>query len=415
MRILFILWCLIKISDGQYYGGDTSQESRFITDPELAQIPQDIINCYLDVKLWDRYSRLPSSIESLVALLRKVELHPAVRNWTPGRLAADLVHKFRFDGIHYDRCIDTSTGAVPLKLDLQAEFPKMQLIWKLVDGDRREVPDDILEPHEKCALHWMISYSVNTTFRDEEYFLNSDPPYGPYVPAPPGYQNDSPIPPNRFSITHTGVVRENIVYNKKRPMEFNCDDRRPQSFFPLEMGVVWSRAGPVTAGTVLTGLAAGLRPQFENWPTTGQGQSRRIDSVFGVTLAADLAQTALLKRRGQSYIGPDGYFNNSLCPSEFLLTSSNHGGQHYGDPTFTHMTVAEINGGIDGLLLGMNADDWERQSELSLSQVRLLFLKGACPGGNLTTSVPDYGLRTFPGCHELDFSQLHGLKRLKFP
>ena len=96
-------------------------------------------------------------------------MHAAVRSWSPGRLAANLIHKFRFDGIRYDRCVDTSTGNLPLVLDLQAEVPKMQLIWQLLDGDREVVPEDILEPHEKCALHWMLSYQVNTTFREEEY------------------------------------------------------------------------------------------------------------------------------------------------------------------------------------------------------------------------------------------------------
>ena len=79
--------------------------------------------------------------------------------------------------------MDTSTGALPIVLDLQAELPKMALVWQLLDGDREELPEDILEPHEKCALHWMISYSVNTTFREEEYSF-----YGSH----PDYQNDGP-------------------------------------------------------------------------------------------------------------------------------------------------------------------------------------------------------------------------------
>ena len=46
---------------------------------------------------------------------RKVELHPNTRSWSMGNLAANLLHNFRFDGIHYDRCIDTSVGALPLR------------------------------------------------------------------------------------------------------------------------------------------------------------------------------------------------------------------------------------------------------------------------------------------------------------
>jgi len=40
---------------------------------------------------------------------------------------------------------------------------------------------------------------------------------------------------------------------------------------------------------------------------------RPLKNEWGATLAGDLAQTALLKRRGQTYVGPDGWFNTSLC------------------------------------------------------------------------------------------------------
>ena len=295
-------------------------------------------------------------------------------NFYVGRLAANLIHKFRFDGIRYDRCVDTSTGAIPIVLDLQVELPKMALVWDLLNGNRDELPDDILEADEKCALHWMISYSVNTTFREEEFYYNNRESYSDYQsedanfqPPSPDYQNDIPLKQDHFSVTNKGVIKENVVYNPEQPMTYNCDERRPKSYFPLEMGVIWTRAGPVSGASIMAGLAAGLRPQFEYWPTTPSSGSsrRRIENYYGVTLAADVAQTALRKKRGQKYVGPDGYFNNSLCPSEFLLTSE----YWNGEPTFTHLTIAEINGGIDGLILGLNAEDWERKSEMALSQV----------------------------------------------
>ena len=40
-------------------------------------------------------------------------------------------YSLRFDGIHYDRCVDTATGALPLKLDTQVEYPKMEMIWQV--------------------------------------------------------------------------------------------------------------------------------------------------------------------------------------------------------------------------------------------------------------------------------------------
>ena len=37
--------------------------------------------------------------------------------------------------------------------------------------------------------------------------------------------------------------------------------------------------------------------------------------------------------------------------------------------TFSHLTVAEINGGIDGLILSEHASNWEQHSEITLSQI----------------------------------------------
>jgi hypothetical protein len=47
---------------------------------------------------------------------------------------------------------------------------------------------------------------------------------------------------------------------------------------------------------------------------------RPLKNEWGATLAGDLAQTALLKRRSQTYIGPDGWFNTSLCARGRILT-----------------------------------------------------------------------------------------------
>ena len=66
------------------------------------------------------------------------------------------------------------------------------------------------------------------------------------------------------------------------------------------MGVSWHTSGPVSAGTVLAGLAAGLQPQQVGW------QAGQVSNGWAATLAGDLAQTALLKRKGEPYVGPDG-------------------------------------------------------------------------------------------------------------
>jgi hypothetical protein len=113
------------------------------------------INCYFNIisKFLSMLShRYVFSINSLVAIIRKIELDPNVQKWTPGKLAATLIHRFRFDGIRYDRCIDTSTGALPFKLDMQTEFPKMALVWELISGEREDFPDNVISQQERVSL-----------------------------------------------------------------------------------------------------------------------------------------------------------------------------------------------------------------------------------------------------------------------
>ncbi len=54
--------------------------------------------------------------------------------------------------------------------------------------------------------------------------------------------------------------------------------------------------------------------------------------------------------------------------------------------TFSHLTVAEINGGLDGLLMSSSALQWESKTDFTLSQIIDLYysteglaLKGSTP------------------------------------
>ena len=62
-----------------------------------------------------------------------------------------MVHRYRLDGIKYDRCVDTSTGALPFRLDLQTEFPKMALTRTLIDGRAEDFPEDLLTAEEEVS------------------------------------------------------------------------------------------------------------------------------------------------------------------------------------------------------------------------------------------------------------------------
>ena len=66
---------------------------------------------------------------------------------------------------------------------------------------------------------------------------------------------------------------------------------------------------------------------------------------------------SFLKRRDEPYVGPDGYFNSTTCPKEFYLRTGKG-----GHTSYSHLTVAEINGGIDGLLMAENSHEWQKTS-----------------------------------------------------
>jgi hypothetical protein len=229
----------------------------------------------------------------------------------------------------------------------------------------------------------MLSYSVNTTFRADELFWSLDYESsntwntgrgGPggldndgggsngngndrssQQQRRPGSQSSSYAEYNNWS-EHPPYGSHSSTYRKPYANKIDCDDTIPDSKAPWEIGVVWSPAGPVAAGAMLSGLAAGLEPQVVNWPN---GQ---VDNGWAASLAGNIAQTALLKRKDEPYVGPDGYFNSTLCPSEFYLRMA-------GKTSYSHLTVSEINGGLDGLLLAEFSHEWQRKTELTLSHI----------------------------------------------
>ena len=76
--------------------GNDAQVSRSFhsTNPELAQIPWDIVQCYVNGTLWDKVSnRVPFSINTFAHIIRKLENHPRARAWSAGQLAANIIHK----------------------------------------------------------------------------------------------------------------------------------------------------------------------------------------------------------------------------------------------------------------------------------------------------------------------------------
>lgn len=124
----------------------------------------------------------------------------------------------------------------------------------------------------------------------------------------------------------------------------------------------------------IAGIAAGLSPQTvttrellalsrEVGHSQRQQQSFQVDNRWAATLAGDLSEVAL--RQGSAAnrniaVGASGTFNSTLIPRWYFLRQRE----------FFEMTDAEIRGGLDGLIMGLNAVEWRnRFNAIKLSQV----------------------------------------------
>lgn len=141
---------------------------------------------------------------------------------------------------------------------------------------------------------------------------------------------------------------------------------------PVENGVLQSPWGAVAGGTVIAGLASGLVNQLvtvrdlvgqdhmENYRFGRQQAGTQVDNRFAATLSGDIAEAVLLQSPATIQIGASGAWNNSAIPRWYFLTQRERL-QH---------TDAEIRGGIDGLVLATNIINWrDRANGLRLSQV----------------------------------------------
>lgn len=142
---------------------------------------------------------------------------------------------------------------------------------------------------------------------------------------------------------------------------------------PVENGVISTTWGAVSGGPLMTGLATGLQPeniQIRDILRQNRGQYRvsarqqqgfMVDNRWAATIAGDLAEVALLQGPQPPLgVGAPGTFNSTTLPRWYFLTQRE---RH-------EMTDAEIRGGMDGLILAMNIQNWRnRVPNIRLSQV----------------------------------------------
>lgn len=140
---------------------------------------------------------------------------------------------------------------------------------------------------------------------------------------------------------------------------------------PVENGVVRTLWGAINAGTLISGIASGLEQQtvpIASVLNLEPGQMRAsqiaamsVDNRWASTLAGDAAEVALHQGPVSAIeVGASGAWNSTALPRWYFLSQN----------TRLEMTDAEIRGGIDGLIIGLNIRQWTQQApSLRLSQL----------------------------------------------
>ncbi|XP_017051700.2 uncharacterized protein LOC108095203 [Drosophila ficusphila] len=352
----------------------------------MLQIPPSLVECYNTSFFMNRDNRLPANMDTLISLIEKVENSYASSSGVQADIrtvAVSLLHRFRQDGIKKANGINAGNGVLPYS-PTGFQFPKFKiLLSRLIPGNANSFPNSSLTRVERCSLHFMLSSTFDTNPRGDENTVCNQLSQYRAQRLPRSLKKG-------FDNNFVGDV-EWLGASPKRGrssagLEMDSDwayaGTEVISQCPVEDGLVRTRWGTVSAGTVIAGIAAGVQQQTVQLntllalasqrnagPRARQSQTgNSIDNRWAATLAGDLAEVALVQVPGSSgnvaSVGATGGWNDTVLPHWYFLS------QGYN----LEATDAEIRGGLDGLILAKNVAAWRTQaSSLKLSQLLRMY------------------------------------------
>lgn len=297
------------------------------------RIPRSLEACYRNRSIYERDNRLPATIQTLIRLIRKIESYPSL-NMDIKDLAVTLVHRFKQDGI--ERKLDLANTDIVLPYSpLGYQFARHKLLLTRLlpanSATTQRFPNETLTMEEQCALHFMLSNSIDSHVRGDEAFRCSQ--LAQYrtnrIPREAESVEDVKRRPKKTSslvekLDNEDYDLDDIGPNPRSQYDFGFVETNNNqiSQCPVENGVIRTPWGAVAAGTVLAGIAAGLEPQsvrvVDVIPRRLPAEMRKlnarqsaalvVDNRWAATLSGDLAEVALLQgtKRGGIQIGAKG-------------------------------------------------------------------------------------------------------------
>ncbi|XP_017010436.2 uncharacterized protein [Drosophila takahashii] len=359
----------------------------------MLQIPPSLVECYNTSFFMNRDNRLPANMDTLISLIEKVENSYAGTSGVQADIrtvAVSLLHRFRQDGIKKAAGINAADGVIPYS-PTGFQFPKFKiLLSRLIPGNANSFPNSSLTSVERCSLHFMLSSTFDTRSRgDENNVCNQLSQYrAQRLPRSlrKDYDNNF-ISDVEWLETRQKRGRSSISaskYEQLGELDYESDwayaGSEGTSQCPVEDGLVRTRWGTVSAGTLIAGIAAGVQQQTIQLTTLlalssqrrarGRSQSQTtstIDNRWAATLSGDLAEVTLVQLPASTTpasVGATGGWNDTVLPHWYFLSQR----------TNLEATDAEIRGGLDGLILAKNVASWRTQaSSLKLSQLLRMY------------------------------------------
>ncbi|KAK9507939.1 hypothetical protein O3M35_007695 [Rhynocoris fuscipes] len=248
-------------------------------------IPPSLLECYNSTYITTRDNLLPMTVNTLIALVRKLE--ESVPSMDVRTMSRALLTNYRFDGIIYRSQLD------PQGIQYAVEGNEFSL-WKLLSdkiiaNTGYPISNDTLTWVERCTLHRMLSMSVDferSTDVDNCPQLDKLVSWNSRYPRELSKLDDVEIIAPKTTGGESRIVNDNDedqVQSGNFLQDVTGGGGYYQSRCPLENGVIRNKfGGAISPGIVLAGIAAGSQPQtvptrnlFLMQPRAGSGLKRK--------------------------------------------------------------------------------------------------------------------------------------------
>lgn len=354
----------------------------------LRNLPSSLRECYANKYLLERDNRLPHTLNTFIAILRKIENTKGL-NMDLRTLSIAILHRFRQDGIAPNPSIPIQDGISPYAPNAHQFFRFAQTL-RLIPGNAINFPNNSITDVERCTLHFMLSSSVEIYERGDETKVCR---FADTYRYPRNVKDKHKTKTENIvndvetlsfdeikSMKHKNkdehtMVDPNSIYQDPPPN--HPDSARLSasvlSKCPVENGVVKTPWGATSFGLVLAGIASATEPGSVNLYDLESDILQKnnsfslkqltIENKWFATFAGDLAEVAL--RQGPLNdktvsVGVTGNWNSTALPRWYFLNSNDK----------YEMTTAEIRGDLDGLILANEIYKWYNTiPNLKLSQI----------------------------------------------